>query len=101
MILLFIYTNIINTKEKLLNKICWIIPKKTIKGNKLGMNGMKKLNFRIISVILSIITTILTFVISYVTLSGYNQDFIIILIFLALMFSLFGVLIVFILTRKE
>ena len=65
------------------------------------MNGMKKLNFRIISVILSIITTILTFVISYVTLSGYNQDFIIILTFLALMFSLFGVLIVFILTRKE
>lgn len=62
---------------------------------------MKKPSFRIISVTLSIITTILTFVISYVTLSGYNKDFIIILTFLAFMFSLFGVLIVFILTNKN
>lgn len=61
----------------------------------------RKIAYRIISVVLAVIMTIGTFLLSYATLASNITSLVVVLTFMALLISLFGVLIVFYITGEK
>lgn len=61
----------------------------------------KKNVYRIISIVLAVIMTIGTFVLSYTTLEYYLRSLMVVLTFMSLLISLFGILIVFYITKED
>ena len=61
----------------------------------------KKNVYRIISIVLAVIMTIGTFVLSYTTLESHLRSLVVVLTFMSLLISLFGILIVFYITKED
>ena len=57
--------------------------------------------YRIISIVLAVIMTIGTFVLSYTTLESYLRSLVVVLTFMSFLISLFGILIVFYITKED
>lgn len=62
---------------------------------------MKKNIYRKSVIILGFFSILGTFLLSYLTLTQYNIEFVFIFTFFALILSLFGILLVFLLTKED
>ena len=61
----------------------------------------KKNIYRIISIVLAVIMTIGTFVLSYTTLDSHLRSLVVVLTFISLLISFFGILIIFYITKED